>query len=117
MLTFHTPRLGGGILTHSLNDQNLTPPIADALQANVTLKIMALNGRTELPDGEEGELWIHGPNVVKNYWRNPETTAEAFTEDGWIKTGDLARITEQKALCVIGRKKVSARWLPRGFHV
>ena len=111
MLTSLTSRLGGGILSHSFSGQILTPPIADALQANVTLKVMALDGQAELPDGEEGELWIQGPNVVKSYWRSSETTAETFAEDGWIKTGDLARITEQRALCIVGRKKASTTWL------
>ena len=109
MLTSRTPRLGGGILSYNISDQTLIPPATDILHANITLKIMALDGLAELPDGEQGELWIQGPNVVKGYWRNPEATTKAFTEDGWVKSGDLAYITERKALCVIGRRKVSAR--------
>ncbi|WP_252444451.1 class I adenylate-forming enzyme family protein [Pseudonocardia humida] len=42
----------------------------------------------DLPDGEIGELWFRGPNVVRGYWRNPAATAEAFV-DGWYRTGDL----------------------------
>lgn len=41
-----------------------------------------------LGDGEVGELWFRGPNVVRGYWNNPEATAAAFTE-GWFHTGDL----------------------------
>lgn len=42
-----------------------------------------------LPDGEVGEVQIRGPHVCNGYWRQPEKTAEAFTEDGWLRTGDL----------------------------
>lgn len=42
-----------------------------------------------LPDGEVGEVQIRGPHVCKGYWRQPEKTAEAFTEDGWLWTGDM----------------------------
>ncbi|WP_433557896.1 class I adenylate-forming enzyme family protein [Pseudonocardia xinjiangensis] len=42
----------------------------------------------ELPDGEIGELWFRGPNIVRGYWNNPEATAAAFV-DGWFRTGDL----------------------------
>lgn len=45
----------------------------------------------DLPDGEIGELWFRGPNVVRGYWNNPQATAEAFV-DGWFRTGDLGRV-------------------------
>ncbi|MHA6626990.1 class I adenylate-forming enzyme family protein [Pseudonocardia sichuanensis] len=41
-----------------------------------------------LPDGEVGELWFRGPNIVRGYWNDPEATAAAFV-DGWFRTGDL----------------------------
>ncbi len=41
--------------------------------------------------GEVGELWFYGPNIVRGYWNNPEATAEAFT-GGWFRTGDLGRV-------------------------
>jgi long-chain acyl-CoA synthetase len=48
---------------------------------------------TNLPDGEIGELWVRGPNVVRGYWNNPEATAQAFT-DGWFHTGDLGTVRD-----------------------
>jgi long-chain acyl-CoA synthetase len=44
-------------------------------------------------EGEVGELWFYGPNIVRGYWNNPEATAEAFT-DGWFHTGDLGRVAD-----------------------
>lgn len=43
----------------------------------------------EVPDGEPGELWVKGPNVFKGYLNNEAATKNAFTEDGWFKTGDI----------------------------
>ncbi|GAA4830722.1 class I adenylate-forming enzyme family protein [Saccharopolyspora rosea] len=47
----------------------------------------------DLPDGEVGELWFRGPNVVRGYWNDPAATAEAFV-DGWFRTGDLGHVRD-----------------------
>ena len=57
-----------------------------------------------LPVGDVGELWIKGPNVVKGYWHKPEATAAAFT-DGWLHTGDLARIDDDGFVYIVDRAK------------
>ena len=57
-----------------------------------------------LPVGESGELWVQGPNVAKGYWRQPEATAATFV-DGWLRTGDLARVDEEGFLYIVGRAK------------
>jgi long-chain acyl-CoA synthetase len=56
------------------------------------------------PGGDVGELLIRGPNVVEGYWNKPEATAETFV-DGWLHTGDLARLDEQGFLQIVDRKK------------
>lgn len=75
------------------------PPVAVA-----DIKIMSEDGSRELPVGEIGELWARGPMVVKGYWNNPEATAETFIE-GWVRTGDLARVDEEGFCYIADRAK------------
>ncbi|MGE3920208.1 MAG: AMP-binding protein [Gammaproteobacteria bacterium] len=58
-----------------------------------------------LPYGEIGELCVKGPQVMPGYWQNPEETANVFTDDGWLKTGDMVKLNENGYLYLIDRKK------------
>jgi long-chain acyl-CoA synthetase len=58
----------------------------------------------ELARGEVGELWYKGPIVVRGYWNKPGPTAETFV-DGWVKTGDLARMDEEGFIFIVDRAK------------
>ena len=51
----------------------------------------------------EQELQVRGPNVFPGYWRNPEATAQAFTEDGWLRTGDIAECDDEGFYRIKGR--------------
>jgi len=55
--------------------------------------------------GEEGELWVRDPGVAIGYWNQPEDTALAFPGDGWVKTGDIAKIDEDGFIWLCGRLK------------
>jgi acyl-CoA synthetase (AMP-forming)/AMP-acid ligase II len=60
--------------------------------------------RNPVPDGEVGELWVRGPNVMKGYYHAPEETAEAINPEGWFNTRDLARL-DNGYLFIVGRTK------------
>lgn len=68
-----------------------------------------------LPVGEVGELCIKGPQVMKGYWNRPEETAQVIDPDGWLHTGDMARMDEQGFFYVVDRKKDMI--LVSGFNV
>jgi long-chain acyl-CoA synthetase len=57
-----------------------------------------------LPAGEIGEICVRGPQVTKGYWRRPDETAQAFV-DGFVRTGDLGYVTEDRLLYVVDRLK------------
>ena len=59
----------------------------------------------EVAIGEAGELCIKGPQVMRGYWQRPDETALVFTTDGYLKSGDIARIDEQGFVYLVDRKK------------
>jgi long-chain acyl-CoA synthetase len=89
--------------THSAEDYENRPDSCGPAAPVCDLKIVGPDGQT-LPPGEVGELWACGPNIVKGYWNKPEATRETFV-DGWVKTGDLARLDEEGFCFIIDRAK------------
>ncbi len=67
------------------------------------MKIVDEQGNALAPN-HVGELWVHGPNVIRGYWNKPEANAQTFV-DGWLRTGDLAAIDEEGYLYIVDRKK------------
>ena len=68
-----------------------------------------------LPPGEVGELCVRGPQVMKGYWQRPEETAKVLSEDGWLRTGDMALMTPEGYFRIVDRKKDMI--LVSGFNV
>ena len=69
----------------------------------IEVKICDADGK-ELPTGELGEIVVRGENVMKGYWKNPESSADTV-RDGWLYTGDLGYMSEENLLYVKGRFK------------
>jgi long-chain acyl-CoA synthetase len=75
-------------------------PISDTESRIVDLD----DGVTDVPVGETGELLVRGPQVMKGYWNRPDATAETIT-DGWLHTGDIAKMDEEGYFYIVDRKK------------
>lgn len=68
-----------------------------------------------LPQGETGELFGKGPQIMKGYWQRPEETAKVIDKDGWLATGDIGNMDEQGFFYIVDRKKDMI--LVSGFNV
>jgi long-chain acyl-CoA synthetase len=79
-------------------DTSIGPPFP-----GVEIKLVGPD-RKRVPEGEPGELWVRGPNVMKGYYRAPDETAAAIDAEGWFNTRDLARL-EDGNLFIVGRTK------------
>ncbi|MDQ4059902.1 MAG: acyl--CoA ligase, partial [Pseudomonadota bacterium] len=105
--------------TETTSPTTLMPPAYTATRADSVGKpvpgatvIVVDDAGRELPRGEAGEIWIHGPSVVKGYWNNPAATAETFTGGFW-HSGDIGTIDEEGFVRVLDRKK---DMINRGGH-
>ena len=59
----------------------------------------------DVPLGEEGELWVHGPQRFAGYWKREEDTQKTITADGWLRTGDIVRLDEDYFIQIVDRIK------------
>ncbi len=93
-----------GIITSISGDFFIDKPdSAGPYMPNFEAKCVDDNGNT-VAQGEVGELWVRGSSVIKGYINRPEATAASIT-DGWLHTGDVARIDENGFIFIVDRKK------------
>jgi acyl-CoA synthetase (AMP-forming)/AMP-acid ligase II len=69
----------------------------------------------DMAEGEDGEVWVRGPQVMKGYLGNPKATLETITEDGWLRTGDIAHFDGDGYLFITDRLKELIKY--KGFQV
>ena len=79
------------------------PDSAGPAMPDFEVKCVDDEGRSVRP-GEVGELWVRGAQVIKGYLNRPEATAESIT-DGWLHTGDIARVDQDGFIFIVDRKK------------
>ncbi len=108
--TFKIPLIEGYGLTETSPVCALNPiekikmgTVGPALQG-VSIEIHDDAGKL-LSQGEVGEIWIKGDNVMKGYFQKPEETRDVLTPSRWLKTGDLGRLDEEGYLSIVDRKK------------
>jgi long-chain acyl-CoA synthetase len=109
--TFGIPLLEGYGLTEAAPVVALNPLHGERRPGTVGLPIpgvqVAILDDDENPVelGAVGEICVKGENVMKGYYKRPEETREAFTRDGWLKTGDLGKLDADGYLSIVDRKK------------
>jgi len=91
---------------------NYMPGSVGTVVPETVVKLIDADGNTVT---NKGELCIKGPQVMKGYWQNDKETLQAFTEDGWFKTGDIAEILDSGHVKIVDRKKDLI--LVSGFNV
>ena len=82
---------------------------------NTRCRIVSPETGADLPPGEEGELWIKGPQVMIGYLNNETATQDTLTSDGWLKTGDVAIIDADGYMFIVDRLKELIKY--KGFQV
>jgi long-chain acyl-CoA synthetase len=86
-------------LGHDAPDGSIGVPLP-----GVELRLVDSEGEDALV-GDPGEIWVRGPNVFPGYWNDPEATAAALTDDGWLRTGDVAVVDDDGFLALVDRAK------------
>ena len=100
-----------GVISHLLpeahraqdHEERLTS--AGTLVPNAEVRVVDPDTLQDVPPGEQGELWFRSPQLMKGYHNKPEATAEAITEDGWFRTGDIGRVDDGGYIFVEDRLK------------
>jgi acyl-CoA synthetase (AMP-forming)/AMP-acid ligase II len=89
---------------------SIGPPVP-----NTECRIVDVVTGEDVPDGEPGELLIRGPQVMKGYLNNPRATALAINPDGWLHTGDIARLEPEGSVRIVDRIKELIKY--KGYQI
>lgn len=92
-------------VTHMTPVEAYKPGSTGVVIPNTMAKIVDLSTGETLGPGVEGELCIHGPQVMKGYYRNEKATQETIDKDGWLHTGDIAKMDENENVYIVDRLK------------
>jgi 4-coumarate--CoA ligase len=102
-------------LSHAPLWQDPRPGTVGVLVANCDARVVDPETGDDLGVGEDGELWIRGPNVMKGYLNNPGATAATIDGDGWLHTGDIGHVDDDGYWFIVDRVKELIK--VKGFQV
>ncbi|MEL6185051.1 MAG: AMP-binding protein [Myxococcota bacterium] len=96
-------------------DREAPPGTVGTLVSNTEARLVDPGTGEDAPEGERGELWIRGPQVMKGYLENPTATQETITPEGWLRTGDIATVDAEGNFAIVDRLKELIKF--KGFQV
>ena len=102
-------------VTHVNPPDKTKPGTVGQLVPNTECRIVAPASGVDLEPGEDGELWIRGPQVMRGYLNNPEATAAMLDQDGWLHTGDIGHADGDGYFTIVDRLKELIKY--KGFQV
>jgi acyl-CoA synthetase (AMP-forming)/AMP-acid ligase II len=99
-----------GVISHLMPEDHRSDNVerlssAGTLVPNAEVKVVDPDTLAEVGPGDQGELWFRSKQLMKGYHNKPEATAEAITEDGWFRTGDIGRVDSDGYIFVEDRLK------------
>ncbi|KPP85310.1 MAG: long-chain acyl-CoA synthetase [Rhodobacteraceae bacterium HLUCCO07] len=102
-------------VSHSTPPERARPGASGLTIPNTECRVVdPVTGR-DVKTGEEGELWVRGPQVMKGYWKNEKATAKTLDPEGWLHTGDIVRFDAEGFMYVTDRLKELIKY--KGFQV
>lgn len=88
---------------------------AGVLVPNTAMRIVDIETGQDLAAGQEGEIWVKGPQIMQGYLNNPKATADTMAPDGWLRTGDIGMVDADGYLFITDRLKELIKY--KGFQV
>ncbi|OGM46632.1 hypothetical protein ABOM_004626 [Aspergillus bombycis] len=107
-----------GVL-HQIDDDESNCGSVGRVLIGTQVRLVDPSTQKDVKRGEEGELWVRGPQVMIGYINDPESTKGSFSSDGWLRTGDILKVDDNGNFWVTDRLKEASTWLmtPRSFQI
>ncbi len=91
------------------------PGASGVVIPNTEFRIVNPETQDDLPTGEDGEIWVRGPQVMKGYLNNPQATSDTVVDGGWLRTGDIGHVDDDGFIYITDRLKELIKY--NGFQV
>jgi 4-coumarate--CoA ligase len=102
-------------VSHATPEGDFRPGTSGITVPNTEIRIIDPATGEDRGVGEEGELWVRGPQVMKGYLNNPDATRHTIDDDGWLHTGDVAVVDDHHHVSIVDRVKELIKY--KGFQV
>lgn len=102
-------------VSHATPEGDFRPGTSGVTVPNTEIRVIDPATGEDRDVGEEGELWVRGPQVMKGYLNNPDATRHTIDDEGWLHTGDVAVVDEHHHVSIVDRVKELIKY--KGFQV